>query len=317
MPYDEESGLTRSELAGSLYREAKGEQEGISMFKSGYIAILGAPNSGKSTLLNAILKDKIAAVTDKPQTTRKRLKGIYTTDSCQMIFLDTPGIHYSEKKLNRFMMDEINQAIADADILCYLVSLDQPSFPKIKTLSKPSLLVINKSDLPEQARKTSREKLCRLFPDLPCVLISALQKTGIDNFLRMVEGLMNEGPRFYPEDELTDASLREISAEIIREKVFESMHQEIPYATAVEIIHFKESADRHRIEALIIVEQESQKGMVIGKGGAMIKKIGSSARVDLEKLVGTKVFLDLKVKVDKNWTKNQGKLDHYGYKLQG
>lgn len=304
--------------------------------RAGYIAILGSPNAGKSTLLNALLKEKIAAVTDKPQTTRKRLKGIFSTKNCQMIFLDTPGIHYSDKKLNQFMAKEVEEAIYDADVLCYLVAMDQGVSPLLLNIfentqkkypKKPFIWVLNKTDLKTSLRaKRGNPWIVPKgdpFEASPApgglamteevIRVSALKKQGLEELLQKIESLLSEGPSFYPEDDLTDSHVRDLSAEIIREKLMNLMYDEIPYSAAVEIVSFKEAPEKTHITANILVEHDSQKGMVIGIGGRMIKEIGVQARREIEPLVGTKVFLELKVKVDKNWTKNSAKLARYGY----
>ncbi len=289
--------------------------------RAGYIAILGSPNAGKSTLLNAILKEKIAAVTDKPQTTRKRLKGIFSTQDCQMIFLDTPGIHTSDKQLNKFMMKEVEEAISDADVLCYLVAMDQGVSPTLLNIfengqkkypRKPFIWVLNKTDL-KNSHISSPPPLFK-EKNFEILKISALTQQGLKELIQKIESLLPDGPSFYPEDDLTDSHVRDLSAEIIREKVMNLMYDEIPYSAAVEIVSFKEEAKKAHITANILVEHDSQKGMVIGVGGRMIKEIGVQARREIEPLVGTKVFLELKVKVDKNWTKNAAKLARYGYK---
>lgn len=294
------------------------------MFKSGYIAILGAPNVGKSTLLNTILKEKISIVTDKPQTTRAQQKGIYSTPTVQMVFIDTPGIHQSDKKLNQYMIGQIHEGIKDADLLCYLVSLDQTISQELKTVfqsnqkqfpDKKAFVVVNKIDLPAKEQKISLKQLIHEFSGRPFLTVSAMNGAGVEALLQTLEDNLQEGPLFYPEDQLTDLNLRKLASEIIREKVMDLTFQEIPYSVAVEVVTFKEDPEITRIEANLIVEQDSQKGMVIGKKGGMIKEIGTRARQDLEKLIGTKVFLDLQVKVDKNWTKNPAKLARYGYPL--
>lgn len=287
------------------------------MFKSGYIAFLGAPNVGKSTLLNAILKEKLAIVTPKPQTTRKKLAGIYSTATCQMIFLDVPGVHESAKALNQTLHHEITRAVLDADVLAYMISVDTGA-AEIKKIfahnqkkypQKKSILILNKVDLADHGQVLN----LRPFANLPQCRVSAETGAGIAPLLQTLESLLPEGPAYYPDDQLTDANLRDLAGEIIREKAMLHLHQEIPYALAVEILEFVETADSTRIQANVVVEQESQKGMVIGRGGQMIKTIGSEARVDLAKLLGQKVRLELKVKVDKKWTRDAAKLKKYGY----
>lgn len=293
-----------------------------SSFKSGYVAILGAPNAGKSTLLNYILKEKIAAVSAKPQTTRKNLVGIYTTDKAQIIFLDTPGIHRSHKKLNEFMGDQVREALKEADILCFLFAINEPlSEEGLKLLkrvrqkfkTKKIIIVVNKVDLSQKRKAFTVEEIKGHLDSQSLFYISAKTGEGVDIFLDGVKDFLPEGPAYYPEDQITDKNLREIVGEIVREKVFELMHQEIPYSMVVEINLFKEKEDLTHIQANLIVETDSQKGMVIGKGGKMIKEIGIRARQAIESLVENKIFLELRVKVDKKWTQNPIKLANYGY----
>lgn len=292
-------------------------------FKSGYVAILGAPNAGKSTLLNYLLKEKIAAVSSKPQTTRKNLVGIYTTDQVQIIFLDTPGIHQSHKKLNEFMGTQVQQALVEADILCFLFAINEPlSGEGLKLLkrarqkfkAKKIIIIVNKIDLSQKLKEFTVEEIKGYLDSEFLYYISAKTGEGVDIFLDGIKDLLPEGPAYYPEDQITDKNLREIVGEIIREKVFELMYQEIPYSLVVKVNLFKEQQDLTHIQANLIVETESQKGMVIGKGGKMIKEIGVRARQAIEPLVQTKVFLELRVKVDKKWTQNPIKLANYGYK---
>lgn len=289
--------------------------------KSGYVAILGIPNAGKSTLLNTLLGDKIAAVSNKPQTTRKRLTGIHSTEGSQVIFLDTPGIHRSEKLLNRFLLAEISEAVTDADVLCYLVASDQSTPETLLTFfrehrqshpDKKCLAVLTKVDKVTSWQEKG-EEVAKDLDGIRPMPVSAVTGFGLKEFLSEIVKLLPEGPTYYPTDQLTDVHLRDIAAEIIREKATTLTFEEIPYSLTVEIGAFKESPELTRIEALIFVEQDSQKGIVIGKGGEQIKKIGTEARRDLEKLLSTKVFLDLRVKVDKNWTKDPVKLARHGY----
>lgn len=293
-------------------------------FKSGYIALLGAPNAGKSTLTNAILNEKLAIVSDKPQTTRKKFLGIYSEPGVQMIFLDTPGVHESQKLLNQSMLNQIEEAIADADILCFLVAANERISQEMKDLTarvsgrfqkKPRVVVLNKVDLAPDKLPDRLEAITKVWGGIPTFSISAINRQGVPELVAALKEMLPEGPAYFPEDDLTDVSLRDLASECIREKAMEMLHQEIPYALAVDILQFKESPEITRIEANLIVDQDSQKGMVIGYGGKMIKEIGSRARVDLQKLIGTKIFLGLQVKVDKNWTKNPAKMAQYGYAL--
>ena len=276
--------------------------------KSGFVAIIGPPNVGKSTLLNKILGEKLTAVTDKPQTTRSRFLGIYSTGDCQIIFLDTPGAHESAKQLNQYMMQEVAGAINDADVVLFLFdgTKEDTFFDQfvneliVKHPSKNFLTVVNKLDLRRGDIHGAHS-------------ISALTGEGVQNLLTTIQNLLPEGPAYYPTDELTDKNLRYLASEIIREKAMELTFQEIPYSLAVEIISYKEEPEIVRIEANLIVEQESQKGMVIGQGAKLIKEIGIKSRKDIEKLIDNNVYLKLNVKVDKSWTKNPARLDHYGY----
>ena len=292
------------------------------IFHSGYVAILGAPNAGKSTLLNTILKEKLSIVSDKPNTTRRNFIGIHTTKDCQMIFLDTPGVHQSTKKLNQSMIHQIYGAIGDADILCLLIPLDTPLSEDIVELTerikkdfseKKILVVVNKADLEIEEHKVKRENLATLFKGMPNCVISGKTGEGVEQLLTQLELMLPIGPPYYPADQLSASHIRDIAAEVVREKIMELMYEEIPYATTVTIESFNEEPDIVSIRASIIVEHDSQKGMVIGKGGKKIRAIGIQARADLERMVGRQVFLDLRVKVDPLWTQNQARLSSYGY----
>lgn len=293
------------------------------MFKSGYIAILGAPNAGKSTLLNHILQEKISSVTHKPQTTRKHVLGIHSIKEGQLIFLDTPGVHSAQAYLNKYMFQEIKNVSEDADILLYLVPVDkfldtelislfrenQKLYPK-----KKCFFVLNKVDLNEDQWKVSAEELLHVFQTPTVFEISSKQGIGVEPLIEEIVSVLPEGPSYFPEDQITNQSYREIVGEIILEKVYELMHQEIPYSSAVEIDSYKEE-EIIKITASIVVESDSQKGMMIGKKGSMIKKIGTASRTAIEQLVRSKVFLQLHVRVDKKWTKNPTKMAQYGYKM--
>lgn len=292
------------------------------IFHSGYVAILGAPNAGKSTLLNTILKEKLSIVSDKPNTTRRNFIGIHTTKDCQIIFLDTPGVHQSTKKLNQSMIHQIYGAIEDADILCLLIPLDIPLSEDIVELTekikrdfsdKKIIVVVNKADLEIEEHKVKRETLASLFKGMPNCVISGKTGEGVGELITQLESMLPVGPPYYPDDQLSASSMREIASEVVREKIMELMYDEIPYATTVTIEGFTEEPALVSIRAVIIVAHESQKGIVIGKGGKKIREIGILARADLERMVGKQVFLDLRVKVDPRWTQNQTRLSSYGY----
>lgn len=293
------------------------------MFKSGYIALIGTPNAGKSTLLNTILGEKLAAVSPKAQTTRKNFLGILTTEKYQMIFLDTPGLHQSPKLINQYMIEELDEAVKEADLCVYLVPVDELFHEEVKLFhekiskkypQKKFLLVLNKCDLDFKEHLIDIHQLKSDFPDLHCAPLSALKAEGIQEFLTTVEAMLPEGPAYYPDDQISSSNMRDIVSELIREQAMSLLHQEIPYALAVQITAYKEKESLTKIEADLIVERDSQKGMVVGKGGEMIKKIGSCAREVIEAQIDDKVLLKLRVRLDKNWTKDPKKMARYGYK---
>lgn len=291
-------------------------------FKSGYVAIVGRPNAGKSTLLNSILGERLSIVTSKPQTTRHRIAGIHNEDGAQIVFLDTPGYHFSEKTLNKVMVNVVEEAIGDADVICLLVSADQNDtdieeklFKKIG--SAKCVLVVNKSDLISPA---TFDGIAKKYRDgwgaREIVILSALTGMGVKTFIEAIKERLPEGHPFFETDIYTDRNMRFIAGELIREEVFIQMQQEIPYSTAVVVDEFKEPTESNpvtKITASIVVEKESQKGMIIGQGGKRIKNIGKASRLKIEKMIGGKVFLELFVKVDENWTKDHERIKEFGY----
>ena len=292
------------------------------MFKSGYIAILGAPNVGKSTLLNSLLGEKISIVSDKPQTTRQKFLGILNLPQTQLLFLDTPGLHQSEKRMNALMIEEARSSIQEADLIYYLVepgkpkALDLNFIKEIEDKRKKYFLVINKVD------KVAKLKLLPLLEEWKkhakpeqFFLVSALNMDGVRDIIQESLPYLPEGPVYYPDDQLTNRDMRYLVSEIIREKLFNYTHQEIPYSLAVAIEEYKEEEKIDRISAIIYLEKESQKHIVIGKGGSMLKKVGELARHEIEKLAGKKVFLKLFVKVVKDWTKKEAMLKDLGFSL--
>ncbi|HKY64111.1 MAG TPA: GTPase Era [bacterium] len=290
------------------------------MFHSGYIAIVGVPNVGKSTLLNALLGEKLSIVTDKPQTTRHRILGILNRPKAQLLFLDTPGIHSSAKLLNETIVDTALQAMGDADVVLHLVNpkpelneADQKIAARAKDLGKPHLVVINKVDrVAKEALLPLIQKIQEEWSPQEIIPVSALQRDGLEIVVKAIVARLPEGPAYYPTDIYTEHDLRFLSAEIVREKAMDLLHQELPYSLATQTEAFDESGKIPHINVALIVEKDSQKGIVIGAKGAMIKRIGELARPDIEAMVGKKVFLELFVKVVDDWTKSQHRLRELG-----
>jgi GTPase len=288
-------------------------------FRSGFISIIGRPNVGKSTLLNALLGEKIAIISDKPQTTRNRILGIVSRPGAQMVFMDTPGIHKPMHKMNEFMVKTALATYNEVDVILMLVEAqEQPGGGDrfiIETLSKlrtPVFLLINKTDLiKKEALLPLMQEYGRLYNFTEIIPISAL-KNDLGGLVDIILKRLPPGPKYFPDDQLTDQPERFVVSEIIREKIFELTTEEIPYSTAVVIEEMKEEPEITRITAVIYVERDSQKGILIGKGGAMLKKIGTLARQDAEKLLGTKIFLQLWVKVKKGWREDEHMLRNLG-----
>jgi GTP-binding protein Era len=295
----------------------------VNKFKSGFVSIIGAPNVGKSTLLNRLIGEKIAIISPKPQTTRNRILAVKTTPEYQMVFLDTPGIHQAKGKLNLAMVRTALATLSTVDLILFLLDAQSPAnqsnqtvLEALKSVDTQSLLVINKIDLvPERSLSPVIDKLERLHQFKGSVCISALHGLGIDDLLAKIVSLLPAGPAYYPEDTLTDLPERFFCAEIIREKVLNLTSEEIPYAVAVTVNSFKEDEKNNliRIQADIHVERPSQKGIIIGKGGSMLREIGKQARLDMEKLLGARVFLELWVRIQKKWRKDPRALKEFGY----
>jgi len=292
-------------------------------FKSGFISILGRPNVGKSTLFNRILGEKIAIVTEKPQTTRNRILGIKNVEGAQLIFLDTPGLHEGGSELNKRMVKTALATGRDSDVLLFLTEATSPPMEEdrqmlehLKLSKGIPFLVINKIDLvKKETLLPLMDRYQKLFPFEKIIPLSALQGDGIEILINEIIRVLPEAPPYFPEDMLTDQTERLIVSEIIREKVIQHSYQEIPYATAVTIESFKELAEKNLvvIQATIYVEKESQKKILIGKGGQKLKKIGEWSRKEIEAFLEKRVFLELWVKVEKNWTRNPRVLDSLGY----
>jgi len=289
--------------------------------RSGYIAILGLPNVGKSTLLNRIIANKIAIVTPKPQTTRNRILGIYYDDESQICFLDTPGVCEGDSGILPFLQKEIEKAYQDADAIIFIIDATYPEgkheskkLEELDKIDKPKILVINKADkLKKPHILPIIEKFAARYSAWEIVPLSAINGDNVIELIKVCKQKLPIGPPIYPPDELTDLHVRFLASEIIREKVFLFTHAEVPYSTAVAILSFKEAEELVRIEADIVLERESQKAIVIGHSGEMLKKIGSDARKEIEHMVGKKVYLKLFVKVEKNWSKNYQKRKMLGY----
>ena len=286
-------------------------------FKSGYVAILGRPNVGKSTLVNYLVGQKISIVTHKPQTTRNKIFGIANFKQGQIILIDTPGLHKAKKELNKAMMREALKSIEDADLNIFITDTSPDNFEKdqefLKMLeNRKNILFINKIDLIKKPNLLPMiEKYDNTGLFLEIVPISLIKGDNLDKIVDIIFKYLPEGPAFYPEDITSTETERFIVAEIIREKVFLKTREEIPYSTSVAIDYFKEEDNLIRIGATIIVEKDSQKKIVIGSKGSMIKEIGKAAREELEIFLGKKVFLELFVKVVKNWTKNPRKVQEF------
>lgn len=290
-------------------------------FRSGFITVIGRPNVGKSTLINAVTGQKIAAVSDKPNTTRNRILGIRTLPDAQLVFIDTPGIHKARGKLGKAMVHTAMSAIEEADVILMMIEVKDP-FGKgdsfiIGNLPKPSILVINKIDTVRKGEILGVIDESRRFEGkfLEVIPVSAKKADGIDDLLATIVRYLPEGPKYFPEDMITDQPERFLAAEFIREKIFQLTKQEIPYKTAVVIEEFKDVPEKKlvRISAVIYVERSNHKGIIIGKRGEMLKEIGSLARQDIERVLGAKVFLELWVKVSERWTERENLIRDFGY----
>lgn len=291
-------------------------------YKSGFVALVGRPNVGKSTLLNYIVGEKIAIMSDKPQTTRNKIQGIYTSETAQLIFIDTPGIHKPKHQLGDFMVRAALSTFREVDLILFVVDVNEPYgqgekfiLEKLKETNTPVFLVLNKIDRihPEQLlEKISAYRELYQFAEI--IPVSALNGNNVTTLMEQIIRYMDEGPQYYPADEITDHPERFIVSEFIREKIIHLTEEEVPHSIAVVIEEMKErKGGMVYISALVLVERQSQKGIIIGKQGNMLKEIGKRARKDIEALLGSNVYLDLFVKVDKNWRNNRRQLSEYGY----
>lgn len=290
-------------------------------FRSGFISIVGSPNVGKSTLINALVGRKISAVSEKPNTTRNRILAIKTLPDAQLIFLDTPGIHRARESLGKAMVRAAMSALGEADVIALMIDAKSP-FNKqdlyvINNLPKPAILVLNKIDLIRKSiilhiinqSQQFKERFLEVLP------ISALQADGVDDLIQTILKYLPNGPKYFPDDMITDRPERFLISELIREKVFDLTHEEVPYKTAVLVEDIEDVPERNllRISALIFVERLSHKGIIIGRNGQMLKQIGSLARAEIERIFGVRVYLNLWVKVKERWTEREDLIDEFGY----
>lgn len=292
-------------------------------FKSGFVSIIGRPNVGKSTLLNRIVGQKVAIMSDVPQTTRNKIQGVVTSDDSQIVFIDTPGIHKPQTRLNDFMLKSAYSTFNEVDLVLFMVNAaekrgagDNFILEKLKNLRSPKFLVINKIDQvkPEELLKiimdyTSDNEFNEVIP------ISAIQGNNVDEMMVTIKKYMPEGPQFYPDDQVTDHPEYFVVSEFIREKILQLTKEEVPHSVAVVVESMlRNEDDKVHVHATIIVDRASQKGIIIGKGGKMLKEIGVRARRDIEAMLGDKIYLELWVKVQKDWRDKQSYLQDYGYR---
>lgn len=289
-------------------------------FRCGFVALIGKPNTGKSTLMNALIGEKLSITAPRPQTTRHQILGIKTTDHCQCVFVDTPGLHSTQKKaINRYMNRAASSVIDDVDLICVLLDprrIDTEDQAVLQRLEgkQPVLLILNKIDCMSKPELLPViEELAKQAPGREIIPVSALKGENLDHLIAEIEKRLPVGPPQFPDDQLTDRPMRFIVAEIVREKLFRRLTQELPYALTVSVDHYAEERDLLRISATIWVERKSQKGIIIGKGGQQLKQIGSEARADIERLVGQKVFLQLWVKLREGWSDDERSLAAFGY----
>ncbi len=306
----------------AVRNQRRGGRKMANTFHSGFIAIIGRPNVGKSTFMNRVVGQKIAITSDKPQTTRNKIQGVYTTDDYQMVFIDTPGIHKPKHKLGSFMVQTSENTLNEVDAIIFMINAqegfgrgDQFIIDLLKNVRRPVYLVINKVDLIEKDAIFSLiDQYQSLYAFTEIVPISALEGNNVQHLLSLLENELEEGPQFYPDEFVTDHPERFIMAELIREKVLRLTKEEIPHSVAVNIEHIERKNDQTVvIQASIITERGSQKGILIGKKGSMLKNIGKEARKDIEHILGSHVYLELWVKVKPGWRNDQRQLHELGF----
>lgn len=299
-------------------------QKDSNKFKSGFISIIGRPNVGKSTFLNRVVGQKIAIMSDKPQTTRNKVQGVVTTDESQLIFIDTPGIHKPKHKLGDFMVKAARNTLKEVDVIMFMVNANEPIgggdrfiIDLLQNTKTPVFLVINKIDLvhPDDLL-TTITSYTEVYDFAEVVPLSALNGNNVERLMETLTKYLPEGPKYYPDDQVTDHPERFIISELIREKVLHLTREEIPHSVAVVIEKIDRDETRGMVDvaATIVVDRDSQKGIVIGKKGALLKEIGTKARHDIEMLLGSKVFLELWVKVQKDWRNKPGQLREFGFR---
>lgn len=294
------------------------------MYKSGFISVIGRPNVGKSTLLNKVIGEKISIISDKPQTTRNKIQLVYTGDEFQLVFLDTPGMQMPKNKLGDYMLKASKSSLGEVDVITFMVdesmdigSLDSYIINILKEVETPIVLLINKIDKMERedvAKLIEKYAKMEIFEEI--IPISALNNDNVERYIEVLKGLIPEGPQYFPEDMITDQPERFIISELIREKALINLKEEVPHGIYVNIDDVKTRKDGELMDvfATIYTEKESHKGIVIGKKGQMLKHIGQTAREDIERLMGTKINLQLWVKVEKNWRDKDNKIKYFGYK---
>jgi GTP-binding protein Era len=288
--------------------------------KSGFVNIVGSPNVGKSTLMNRLVGEKLSIVTSKAQTTRHRILGIVNDENYQIVFSDTPGVVNAAYKLHETMMEYVNSSLQDADVLLFITDTKENSMnheetlEKIKKIKVPVICLINKIDLSDQNTMEERVQYWHtVLPNAMILPVSALHGFNLEPLWAKILELVPESPAYYDKEELSDRPMRFFISEIIREKIFIHCDKEVPYSCQVEIEEYKEEPEITRIRAVVIVERDSQKGILIGKGGEMLKRVGRDARKEIEKFIDQKVFLETFIKVDKDWRSTANKLKKYGY----
>jgi GTP-binding protein Era len=295
------------------------------MYKSGFVTVIGRPNVGKSTLLNQIIGEKISIISDKPQTTRNKIQLVYTENDCQIVFLDTPGIQTPKNVLGEYMLKVSKSTLEEVDVVTFMVDnsleigkQDSGIIEQLREINTPIILLINKTDKLSNTEidyLINKYEAMNMFEDI--IPISAIFNNNIDRYINAIKELLPEGPQYYPDDMITDQPERIIIAEIVREKALLNLEEEIPHGIYVEVQEIKQRDNKDLLDVFVNLycEKESHKGMIIGKNGRMLKKIGTEARNDIEKLMDTKVNLKIWVKVEKNWRDRADKVKYFGYKL--